>query len=147
MMSGQSDPTPDVEPDAALEHARQEAAINKGLRGVMSATLVLEAVVVLLALPVAINLDGGVGLVGVVLICLLAVALIGCCVIVRRRYAIPVILTLQGLMIAGWFIAPTLGVMGLVFAGVWGLILWFRAELHRRLVAGTLPGAPRPSDQ
>ena len=132
-----------AQPDAeAQEYARREAAINRGLRGVMSATLVLEAIVVLLALPVAINIDGGVGPVWVVLICLLAVGLIGCCVIIKRPFALTVILVLQGLMIAGWFITPTLGVMGLVFAGVWALILWFRAELHRRLAAGTLPEPP-----
>jgi hypothetical protein len=128
------------------EFARREAAINKGLRGVMSATLVLEAMVVLLALPVAINLDGGVGSVGVAVICLLAALLVACCVIVKRPYAVTVILVLQVLMIAGWLITPTLGVMGLVFAGVWGLILWFRGELRRRLVAGTLPEPPQPSD-
>jgi hypothetical protein len=126
------------------EYARREAAISKGFRGVMSATLVLEAIVVLLALPVAINLDAGVGPAGVVVICLLAAALIACCVIVRRPYAIPVILGLQAVMIAGAFITPTMGVMGLVFAGVWALILWFRAELRRRLAAGTLPEPPQP---
>lgn len=126
------------------EYARREAAINKGFRGVMSATLVLEAIVVLLALPVAINLDGGVGPVGVVVICLLAAALIACCVIVKRSYAIPVILALQAVMVVGAFITPTLGVMGLVFAAVWALILWFRAELQRRLAAGTLPEPPQP---
>jgi hypothetical protein len=113
----------------------------------MSATLVLEAMVVLLALPVAINLDGGVGSVGVAVICLLAALLVACCVIVKRPYAVAVILVLQVLMIAGWLITPTLGVMGLVFAGVWGLILWFRGELRRRLAAGTLPEPPQPSDQ
>jgi hypothetical protein len=122
------------------EYARREAAIAKGLRGVMSATLVLEAIVVLLALPVAINLDGGVGPAGVIAVCLLAVLLIACCVVIKRPYALPVILGLQVAMIAGWFITPTLGVMGLVFGAVWALILWFRAELHRRLAAGTLPG-------
>lgn len=133
----------DTQPDAAAgEYARRAAAINKGLRGVMSATLVLESIVVLLALPVAINTGGGVGPVWVVLICLLAVALVGCCVIIKRPYALTVILVLQGLMIAGWFVTPTLGVMGLVFAAVWALILWFRAELHRRLAAGTLPEPP-----
>lgn len=133
----------DTQPDAAARaYARREAAINKGLRGVMSATLVLEAIVVLLALPVAINLDGGVHPVWVALIALLAVALVGCCVIIKRPYALTVILVLQALMIAGWFITPTLGVMGLVFAAVWALILWFRAELHRRLAAGTLPEPP-----
>ncbi len=131
-------------PMDTAEFAEREAAINKGLRGVMSATLVLESIVVLLALPVAINLEGGVGPGGIVVICLLAAALIACCVIVKRPYALAVILALQVLMIAGWLITPTLGVMGLVFAGVWLLILWFRAELRRRLAAGTLPEPPQP---
>jgi hypothetical protein len=136
---------PDTAPDEqAQELARRQAAINKGLRGVMSATLVLEAIAVLLALPVAINVDGGVGPAGIAAICLLAAALIMCCVIVRRPYAVAVILGLQALMIVGWFITPTLGVMGIVFAAVWALILWFLAELHRRLVAGTLPVPPQP---
>lgn len=134
----------DTRREAAQEYARREAAINKGLRGVMSATLVLEAIAVLLALPVAINTGGGVGGAWVVFICLLAVALIACCVIIKRPYALAVILGLQGLMIAGWFITPTLGVMGVVFAAVWALILWFRGELHRRLAAGTLPEPPQP---
>ena len=60
---------PDTRPDAATqEYARREAAINKGLRGVMSATLVLEAIAVLLALPVAINVGDGVGPVGIAVI-------------------------------------------------------------------------------
>ncbi|HEY5878550.1 MAG TPA: DUF4233 domain-containing protein [Nakamurella sp.] len=144
-MSAGMNRTPDTEPDAAaLEYARREAAINKGLRGVMSATLVLEAITVLLALPVAINVDGAVGPLGITAICLLAALLIVCCVIVKRPYALTVILSLQALMIAGWFITPTLGVMGLVFAAVWALILWFRAELRRRLAAGTLPEPPQP---
>lgn len=133
----------DARPEAAAgEYARREAAIAKGLRGVMSATLVLEAIAVLLALPVAINIDGGVGPGWVVLICLLALALVGCCVNIKRPYALTVILLLQALMIAGWFVTPTLGVMGLVFAAVWALILWFRGELRRRLAAGTLPEPP-----
>ena len=118
----------------------------KSFRGVMAGTLILEAIVVLLALPVAINLDGGVGPVGVGVICLLAVALIGCCVIIKRPYALTVVLVLQALMIAGWFITPTLGVMGLVFAAVWLLIAYLRAEVLRRQKRGLLPGQQSPSD-
>ena len=45
---------------------------EKGLRGVMSATLVLEAITVLLAIPVAANTGGGVGPLGLIIICALA---------------------------------------------------------------------------
>jgi len=76
----------------------------------------------------------------VVLICVLAGLLIGACAIVSRPYAVPVILTLQVLMIACWLITPPLGIMGIVFGLVWASILWFRGEFRRRLAAGTLPG-------
>ena len=146
-----TDPTSAPEPAAAADQpsgAEPAAAARatrpydpeRGLRGAMSATLVLEAITVLLAIPVAANTGGGVGPAGVVIICLLAVLLIGACAIVSRPYAVPVIVTLQALMIACWVITPPLGIMGVVFGLVWALILWFRGEFRRRLAAGTLPG-------
>ena len=118
---------------------------EKGLRGVMSATLILEAITVLLSIPVAANTGTGVGPVGVAVICVLAVLLIACCAIISRPFAVPVILGLQAVMIACWLISAPLGVMGIVFGLVWALILWFRGEFRRRLAAGTLPGPPQPS--
>ena len=118
---------------------------EKGLRGVMSATLVLEAITVLLSIPVAANTGAGVGPVGVTVICVLAVLLIASCAIIARPYAVPVILGLQVVMIGCWLISPPLGVMGIVFGLVWAMILWFRGEFRRRLAAGTLPGPPQPS--
>lgn len=118
---------------------------EKGLRGVMSATLVLEAITVLLSIPVAANTGSGVGPVGVIVICTLAVLLIAACTIISKPYALPVILGLQVVMIACWVISAPLGVMGIIFGLVWALILWFRNEFRRRLAAGTLPGPPQPS--
>ena len=146
-----SEPTPGPEPAAAPDQpsgAEPAAAPRatrpydpeRGLRGAMSATLVLEAITVLLAIPVAANTGGGVGPAGVVIICVLAVLLIGACAIVSRPFAVPVIVTLQVVMIACWVITPPLGIMGVVFGLVWALILWFRGEFRRRLAAGTLPG-------
>ena len=124
---------------------RKPADPEKGLRGIMSATLILEAISVLLAIPVAANVDGGTGPVGITVICLLAVLLILTCGIIARPYAVPVILGLQVGVIACWFINSTLGVMGIVYALVWGIILWFRGEFRRRLAAGTLPVPPEPT--
>lgn len=118
---------------------------ERGLRGVMSATLVLEAIVVLLAIPVARNTGSGTSWLGVVLICLLAVALIAVCAFASRPWFVPAALSLQGLVVLGWFITPTLGVMGIVFALVWALIIWFRNEFRRRLAAGTLPEPGPPA--
>lgn len=117
---------------------------ERGLRGAMSATLVLEAIVALLAIPVARNTGSGTSALGVVLICTLALALIVLCAFTSRRWFLSAALALQGLMIVGWLITPSLGVMGVVFALVWTLLLWFRAEFRRRLAAGTLPMPPTP---
>jgi len=133
-----------ADPDAP-QPQRRPYDPEKGLRGVMSATLVLEAITVLLSIPVAANTGSGVGPVGVVIICVLAALLIAACVIVAKPYALPVIIGLQVVMIGCWVISAPLGVMGIVFGLVWSLILWFRGEFRRRLAAGTLPGPPQPS--
>ncbi len=117
---------------------------ERGLRGVMSATLVLEAIVVLLSIPVAANTGSGTSGFGVLLICLLAVAMIALCAFVGKPWFLPAALTLQALTILGWLITPALGVMGIVFAVVWGSIIWFRNEFRRRLAAGTLPEPTTP---
>ncbi len=139
------EPEPAVPGDAAaVPPPRRAADPERGLRGVMSATLVLEAITVLLSIPVAANTGSGVGPAGMAVICLLAILLLSCCGIVRRSYAVPVILALQVIMIGCWLITPPLGVMGIVFLLVWLAILWFRAEFRRRLAAGTLPGPIDP---
>lgn len=141
-MTGPTDlPGPDEPPvqAAATPLAARPYDPERGLRGVMSATLILEALVVLLAIPVANNTGAGTNAVGVILICLLAVALILACRYVSRPWFVPAALGLQGLMIIGWFITPSLGVMGIVFGLVWALVIWFRNEFRRRLAAGTLP--------
>ena len=129
--------TEPLEPAAAPP--RRPADPEKGLRGIMSATLVLEAITVLLSIPVAANTGSGVGAIGITVICLLAVLLIAACGIVSKPYALQVILGLQAVMIACWLITPPLGVMGIIFGVVWAVILWFRGEFRRRLAAGTLP--------
>lgn len=111
----------------------------------MAATLILEAISVLLSIPVAANTGSGAGPIGVTVICVVAVLLVLACRIVARPYAIQVILGLQVLVIACWFVTPALGVMGVIFLVAWGVILWFRAEFRRRLAAGTLPGPPQPN--
>ena len=118
---------------------------ERGLRGVMSAILILEAIVILLGIPVAENTGAGTGTVGVVLICALAFAHILSCAVIRRSYAVGVILVLQALLIACWAINASLGVMGIVFAIVWALVLWMRREFRRRLASGLLPASSTPA--
>ena len=44
-------------------------------------------------------------------------------------------------LIAGAFIHVTVGFIGVVFAGVWALIVYLRAEVKRRQERGLLPGS------
>lgn len=124
--------------------ARRPPDPERGLRGIMSATLILEAIVILLAIPVAVNTGNQVGGAGVAVICVLAVLHIGACAVVSRPWSFSLIFVLQALVIAGWALSGSLGVMGVVFAAVWGLILWFRTEFRRRQAAGTLPSQQPP---
>lgn len=118
---------------------------ERGLRGAMSATLVLEALTILLALPVAARTGGGVGPFGVGYILLLAAAHVAGCVVVKRYWALTAFLALQVLVVAGWFVSASLGVMGVVFGLVWLAIAWFRFEYRRRSAAGTLPSQQPPA--
>lgn len=111
----------------------------KGLRGVMAGTLVLEAIVVLLTLPVVAKLGPGVGWASGTYIVLLAVLMILGSGVQRHSWALQFSLTLQVLMIAGFFIHPALGAMGLVFAAVWAYILYLRRDMQQRIAAGRLP--------
>ncbi len=111
----------------------------KGFRGVMAGALVLEAIVVLLALPVVATVGGGITwlsgsyLVGLGLVMFLGAGLQG------RPWAIPFNLTLQVLVIAGALFHLSIGVIGLIFAIVWAFLLILRHDVKKRYDQGLLP--------
>lgn len=121
---------------AAATPARSDP--ERGFRGVMAAALVLQAITLLLGLPVAAT---GAGLAGweLAVILTLAAACVAAAGLVRRPFAVPLIIGLQVAAVGTWVIDPALGVMGLVFAVVWWTLLHWRAEYRRRLAAGVLP--------
>jgi phosphotransferase system glucose/maltose/N-acetylglucosamine-specific IIC component len=110
----------------------------------MSGVLILQAITVLLAIPVAVNTGREVGGVGVTAICVLALLLVLTCAVISRPWATAVIVALQVLTIAGWALSAPLGIMGIVFAAVWATVFWFRTEFRRRMAAGTLPSQQVP---
>ncbi|MEW5810139.1 MAG: DUF4233 domain-containing protein [Actinomycetota bacterium] len=132
MTTGESGPTP---PDPW-----------KSFRGVMAGTLILEAIVVLLALPVVGAVGGGLTgvsigyVVGVALLLLLMAGLQG------RPWAIWANLGVQLLLVAGWALYPGIGFIGLLFVVVWLLIAYLRAEVLRRQKRGLLPGQQREAE-
>jgi len=118
----------------------------KSFRGVMAGTLILEAIVVLLALPVVSVAAGGLTAVTGTYLIGLAVVLILLTGVQGRPWAIWVNLGIQLLLIAGWIVSGAVGFIGLVFTGVWLLILYLRSEVKRRQDRGLLPGQQPPAD-
>jgi len=89
------------------------------MRVLGSSVLALEAIVVLLAIPIAINNSGvsaGLALAVGFTVALLMLLTIG---IITKPVAIPIGWTLQGVTIASGFVVPTMFVIGGVFALLW----------------------------
>lgn len=111
----------------------------KGFRGVMAGTLILEAIVVLLALPVVGSVGGGVTWASGTYLVVLAVVMFLGAGVQRRSWAMPFNLGLQVFVLLGMFIHLSIGVIGIVFAVVWGFILVLRADVRGRMEKGLLP--------
>lgn len=112
----------------------------RSFRGVMAATLILEAIVVLLALPVVATTGGGLSVVSTAYLIGFAVLLVLMAGVQGRPWAIWANLTVQAALIAGWAVYPAVGFMGIVFAVVWLIIVYLRGEVLRRQQRGLLPG-------
>ncbi len=118
----------------------------KSFRGVMAGTLILEAIVVLLALPVVVVAQGGLTPVSGTYLIGLAVVLILLAGLQGRSWAIWANLAVQLVLIAGWVVHGAVGFIGLIFMGVWLLILYLRSEVKRREAHGLLPGQLPPDE-
>lgn len=116
----------------------------KSFRGVAAGTLILEIVAVLLALPVVGSVGGGLTagstayLLGFALLLGLLAGMQG------RPWAIWADLAVQLILVAGFFVYPAIGVIGLIFLLVWAMIAYLRAEVLRRQRFGLLPGQEPP---
>jgi hypothetical protein len=104
----------------------------KSFGAVMAATLLLEAIVVLLAIPVVGAVGGGLTAASLSYLIGLAVLLIVLAGLQRRPWAIWVNLGVQVILLAGFAVYPGVGVIGVLFTGLWALIAYFRAEVRRR---------------
>jgi hypothetical protein len=118
----------------------------KSFRGVMAGTLILEAIVVLLALPVVGAVGGGLTPVALGYLIGFAVLLVLLTGLQGRSWAVWVDLAVQLVLIGGFLLYPGVGLIGLLFAGVWALIAYLRAEVLRRQRRGLLPGQQPPQD-
>jgi len=118
----------------------------KSFRGVTAGALILEAIVVLLALPVVGAVGGGLNPGALTYLLGLTAVLIVLTGLQGRSWAIWADLGVQLIPIAGFAVYPGVGVIGLIFAGVWALIAYVRWEVRRRERLGLLPGQEGPPD-
>ncbi|MGY4710467.1 DUF4233 domain-containing protein [Mycolicibacterium sp. CBM1] len=143
-----SPPTSDDAPGAASEPNVVPAPPDpwKSFRGVMAGTLILEAIVVLLALPVVALVGGGLSAWSTAYLVGFAVFLVLLAGVQGRSWAIWMNLGVQLLLVAGFVVYPAVGFIGLLFVVVWCLIAYLRAEVLRRQRRGLLPGQQLPRD-
>lgn len=129
------------EPEAPKPEATTPAPPDpwKGLRGVMAGALVLEAITVLLALPVVADIAGGVTWVSGTYLVVLALVMIAGAGLQRRSWAVPFNLGLQVPVLIGGVFHLSIAVIGVVFLAVWAFILLLRSDVKRRMDEGTLP--------
>ena len=111
-----------------------------------SAILLLEALVVALAIPVAISGSGQGGTAGWVL-GLVALALLVASGLARRPLGVTIGWVLQGAVLATGLLVPAMFALGLVFLAVWITALVYGAKADRFAARSRLtePGAGPPS--
>ncbi|MHA6798795.1 DUF4233 domain-containing protein [Bounagaea algeriensis] len=110
----------------------------KGLRGVMAGTLVLEFIVFGLALPIVWQFGAGVSSVGFGLVAALAVLMLLAGFVQQRPWGLRLALALQVCAVLCVFVHPAIGIMGVLFAAVWGYVLYLRRDVARRMREGRL---------
>jgi hypothetical protein len=111
----------------------------KGFRGVMAGTLVLEAIVVALSLLVVAKLYGGLGSGTGAVVGLVVVLLVVTCALLRRPWSVVLIWVAQAGLICCFPGSAAVGAVGVLFALIWGVLLWMRWDVGRRMAAGQLP--------
>ena len=116
----------------------------KSFRGVMAGTLILESIVVLLALPVVAMVGGGLSAWSTAYLVGFAAFLVLLAGVQGRPWAIWLNLAVQSILVAGFALYPAVGFIGVLFAIVWGVIAYLRAEVLRRQRRGLLPGQQPP---
>ena len=118
------------EPDSAGEQAQTAPADPwRSFRGVMAGTLILEAIVILLAIPVVGAVGGGLNPVSLSYLLGLATLLILLAGLQGRPWAIWVNLGVQVLPLAGFAVYSGVGFIGVLFAAVWAVIAYLRYEV------------------
>ncbi|KQB85041.1 DUF4233 domain-containing protein [Corynebacterium oculi] len=112
----------------------------KGIVGVMSATMCMEAITFYLALTVIARVDGGAYWTpfSAVYVTAMATIMLVVSFLQRYRWSIPVDIALQVAALGGFFIHYSLGIVACVFIAVWWYVLHLRSSLIARMRRGLL---------
>ena len=120
-------------PDGAGDQAPTPPADPwKSFRGVMAATLFLEAIVMLLAIPVVGAVGGGLTPVSLSYLIGLATLFVLLAGLQGRPWAIWMNLGVQVLPLGGFAVYSGVGFIGVLFAAVWAVIAYLRYEVRLR---------------
>ena len=114
------------------EPPTRRADPRAAFRGPASACLTLEIIIVPLALLVMDKVEGGLTAAKIAWVVVLTVGMIVAVARFSAPWGLPLALGLQVLMVLGWIVSPSLGVLGIVFCLVWALMMWMRHEVLRR---------------
>jgi dihydrofolate synthase/folylpolyglutamate synthase len=112
----------------------------KSFRGVMAGTLILEAIVVLLALPVVAVVGGGLTAASAGFIIGLAVLMILGAGVQGKPWAMGFNVALQVILLFGFFVHPSIAGVAITFGIVWGYLVYLQRDIKRRMDKGLLPG-------
>ena len=108
-------------------------------RGPYSAALTLEVIAVPFSLLVMAKVEGGLTPLKVAWVVVLVLGLVAAVPLFSRPWGLGFALGLQVLMLLGWVVSPSLGVLGVLFCLLWLFLLYLRREVIRRQAAW--PGA------
>ena len=106
------------------------------------AILLFEAILVALAIPVAITVQGA-GAVTIWVLAILAVVLLLASGASRRPQGVAIGWACQGLVILSGLLVPTLALIGLIFLGVWVVAVIYGGKADR-IAASRTAGAGSP---
>lgn len=112
----------------------------KGIVGVFSGAMCMEAITFYLVLTVIARVDNGeywtTG--NWVFVTALATVMLVWAFFQRSRWAIPMNIALQVVALAGFLVHPAMGIVALLYIAVWGYILYLRSALIERMKRGLL---------
>lgn len=111
----------------------------KSFRGIVAATLILEAIVVALSLLVVAKLGSGVDSGQGYLVLGVVAVLLVTCGLLKRPWYVWLIAAVHVVLLVATFTLVALGIIGALFGLTWVAIFLMRRDVAKKMAAGRLP--------